>query len=315
MNAQPPSATFGPLRLYENACMALAELHRVDEVKDLRDKAMALEIYARQAKDTELIEKATEIRMRAEIRAGQLLREMGERGERDLGGTPAGKPLGSREEPSAPPTLADLGVTKKQSHKWQKLAALSEAEQNTIIAEAKSPRTRRGAAQRVNKAEEVVRAIKAETGKWPDRKTVSDISGVSPRAVDNAMRTVKAVEEARAAPAEITYTKAQEYHIEARIKAGIRANMLMLEQQFEARVVEKNQEDIAKLFPRLQEIQDQAALTEKTYREMIAKIAVLTKAEYVDILFCVHNEHVEADRRKRAGIALIAKKLQLTGEK
>ena len=164
---------------------------------------------------------------------------------------------------------------------------------------------------RVNKAEEVVRAIKAETGKWPDRKIVSELSGISERAVDNAMRTVKAVEEARAAPVEITYTKAQEYHLEARLKV-LDAER---EKTFEARVTARNQEDIAKLFPRLQEIQDQAELNEKTYREMIAKIAVLTKAEYVDILFCVHNEHVEADRRKRAGIALIAKKLQLTGEK
>ena len=172
-------------------------------------------------------------------------------------------------------------------------------------------RASRRSPTRVNKAEEVVRAIKAETGKWPDRKIVSELSGVSERAVDNAMRTVKAVEEARAAPVEITYTKAQEYHLEARLKV-LDAER---EKTFEARVTARNQEDIAKLFPRLQEIQNQAELNEKTYREMIAKIAVLTKAEYVDILFCVHNEHVEADRRKRAGIALIAKKLQLTGEK
>ena len=310
MNAQPPSASFAPLRLYENACMALAELHRVDEVKDIRDKAMALEIYARQAKDTELIERATEIRMRAEIRAGQLLREMGERGERDLGGTPAGKPLGSREEPSAPPTLADLGVTKKQSHKWQKLAALSEAEQNTVIAEAKSPRTR--SPQRVNKAEEIVKAIRAETGKWPDRKTVSDISGVSPRAVDNAMRTVKAVEEARTVSEVFTYTKAQDHHLEARLKV-LDAER---EKTFNERVAAQNREDIAKLFPKLQTIQDQAALNEKLYRELIAKHAIFTEAECMDIIKACHPDNsATTEVRQRAFIAINAKKLQLTGKK
>jgi len=302
MNAQPPSATFGPLRLYENASMALAELHRVDEVKDIRDKAAALEIYARQAKDTELIERATEIRMRAEIRAGQLLREM----EKAKGGEQYHKSTGSPQEPVQ--TLADLGVTKKQSHKWQKLAALSEAEQNTVITEAKSPRTR--SPQRVNKAEEIVKVIRAETGKWPDRKTVSDISGVSPRAVDNAMRTVKAVEEARTAPEVFTYTKAQNHHLEARLKV-LDAER---EKTFKERVAAQNREEIVRLFPKLQEMQDQAALTEKTYREMIAKKTVLDRKIYYDLLFLSHNKEVDEDRKTRVSQFLIANKLRLIAE-
>ena len=76
---------------------------------------------AEMAKNTEAERRACEIRLRAERRAGQLLSEMeksaGARGNPNGRGAPI---VRSRDETTQ--TLADLGISKNQSSKWQQLA-------------------------------------------------------------------------------------------------------------------------------------------------------------------------------------------------
>lgn len=117
---------------YEAARTALAECHRVDEVKDIRDKAQAMAAYARQAKDQELILWATEIKVRAERRAGEMLAGMKARGELTAHG-------GDRKSDSRSETtnLNEVGITPDQSSRWQQLASMSEEHFEAAVATAK----------------------------------------------------------------------------------------------------------------------------------------------------------------------------------
>lgn len=126
MSEKTPDPKSVRLLKYDAARTALAAAHRVDEVKDIRDKAVAIAAYARQAKDRDMITWATEIKLRAERRTGELLIET----EKHPGGGP-GRGKKNQSPPAtsfSPPKLKDLGISKDQSADWQKVAAIPERE-------------------------------------------------------------------------------------------------------------------------------------------------------------------------------------------
>lgn len=114
---------------YESARFALQQAVEIDEVKDIRDKAQAMAAYARQANDTKLVEWATEIKVRAERKAGQMLSEMPK-----LAGA---RGVGKKVESHDVTPLSELGISKNQSSRWQKLAAVSDEQFEQAVTAAK----------------------------------------------------------------------------------------------------------------------------------------------------------------------------------
>src|SRR5262252_4932652 len=118
---------------YGAMCREIAICQRVDEVKSIRDKAMALSVYAKQALNTEAEKQALSIRMRAERRAGEMLRAMKQSGERH------GK--GQSKVMSETPTLQRLHISRDQSSQWQKLSAVPEKKFETYLRDNPHPTT------------------------------------------------------------------------------------------------------------------------------------------------------------------------------
>ena len=109
------------LVLLDRAARALSRCS-VDEAKSIRDKAQALEVYARQAKQSATMERqCATIRLRAERRIGQLLAGM----------VRAGNPQLSHR---ATIGLGKLGITRSQSSRWQTAASLPEKDFDRYLA-------------------------------------------------------------------------------------------------------------------------------------------------------------------------------------
>jgi hypothetical protein len=72
------------LARYETAKRALADFRCVDQVKAIHARAVAIQEYARQAKDSNLLDHVTNNYLRAERRAGEL-KEPADSGRATLG--------------------------------------------------------------------------------------------------------------------------------------------------------------------------------------------------------------------------------------
>ena len=93
-------------------------------MKVIRNKAVAMEIYFKLADNMEAERRACEIRLRAERKAGRLLRKSKKaKGKRTDLVVQDDQVNGTTSDAK---TLSEMGITKDQSSKWQKLTSIPE---------------------------------------------------------------------------------------------------------------------------------------------------------------------------------------------
>jgi hypothetical protein len=116
---------------------ALAETTNLEEALGIQKQAILIKKLAQLKDDRALIDTSTEIRLRAQRRIGQLLKEMAERGERDPG-RGGDRKSRSHDATVKPKTLDHLGLNKSESSRCQKIADLSEKEFEERVADTKT---------------------------------------------------------------------------------------------------------------------------------------------------------------------------------
>lgn len=140
---------------FTQARQALQKAKTIDEVKTVRDAAERLRLYLRQVNESlEMQNDAAEIKLRAERRAGEMLKEGAENGDRQSRGGDR-KSNNHDERLISAPTLKEVGITQNQSTRWQSIASIPEERFERIIEHTKESR------------EELTQAVMLQAAKSP----------------------------------------------------------------------------------------------------------------------------------------------------
>jgi hypothetical protein len=118
---------------YEAARAALAECRRVDEVKEIHDRAEALRAYARQKDDHEMETWAAEIKVRAKRRIGEISDKLGKGHGTGENGSVKLPPSGSLKSD----TLRAAGITTQTASRCERIADVPEEDFEAVIEESR----------------------------------------------------------------------------------------------------------------------------------------------------------------------------------
>jgi hypothetical protein len=167
-----PSVSSRGLALLDRAHRLLSEANSLDDLIEVRDTADAARTFAKAAKlGLELQNRAAELKLRAERKAGTFLAKLKLRG-------------GDRRSKSPRVTLnlEELGVTNKQSQRWQLAASVSDPDFEKYV------RGRSALGQEVTSSGLLclAKTLRSRAGQSPTRKVEATSSVVGERQAGKA---------------------------------------------------------------------------------------------------------------------------------
>jgi len=187
-------ATEGLLRV-EKARAMLAEAVSVDEVKQIRDQSLAMKAYAKTQKAGHAIAlDAAEIQLRAEVRLGEMLREL----PKDMGGRPsktAAKVAGVKT-----PAIEDIGIDLRRARDYEAAAAIPKPQLEAYVKAFRED-------DRAPTSRGLIATVAAATSASPDYDG------------DEWFTPAEWIERARAALGEIDLDPASNIHAQKTVKA------------------------------------------------------------------------------------------------
>ena len=115
---------------YDAMIHAIQLCEEIDEVKDIRDKARALELYAQQAMNTDAERKACGVRLRAEKECGKRSAAMNKSSGTRTDLSTTGGEVDTKES-----QLKRAGISTQQASKWERLAQVPDDEFERALAD------------------------------------------------------------------------------------------------------------------------------------------------------------------------------------
>jgi hypothetical protein len=180
---------------YDAACRALTEARSVDEVKDIRDKAVAMACYARQAQNRSLEADAVEIRMRATRKLDELRQAQKE----TVGLAKGGGGKHGRKRVIEKPTLESQGIGKNLAQQARVLGKLSDEGFEKAVTKARAKVTHRRARKHTEREREAARKANQQilermtAGKNKKEERALRRSGIEPTAISEvAYKVIRA---------------------------------------------------------------------------------------------------------------------------
>lgn len=127
---------------YEAMRGAIEACSRVDEIKDLSDKSLAMQAYFRQSQDVENEMHCSRMRLHAERKLGEMLRASAANGERATQRY-HGRGVQASVAPRDTRTLSDLGIPRDRASRAMQLAEVPQEQFDAALAEPEIAQPRR----------------------------------------------------------------------------------------------------------------------------------------------------------------------------